>query len=168
MIHVAPWAGSIQREYPRCPHARVRSVQNVPGPECYPIKKRPQRSSSEAAIPDASPRNQPHPSKRPALWLLVHMDNRHHPQVLMREDVAVINEVSDVHPAEVHEQLHLRGRALIRILHVVPEWSLDHVQELAVDGRRLRTAIDLEVVLGENLEVDLVHVEFMVLLSYVC
>lgn len=30
-------------------------------------------------------------------------NNRHHAKVFVREDVAVINEVSNVHPPEVHE-----------------------------------------------------------------
>src|SRR6516225_9129546 len=35
------------------------------------------------------------------LW--VYLDDRHHAQVLMREDVAVIDKISDVHAAEVHD-----------------------------------------------------------------
>src|SRR5260370_3259316 len=53
------------------------------------------------------------------------------------------------------------------MLHLVPGRQINHVQELAVDGRSLRRSIDLEVLLGENLEVDLVQVEVMALLSYV-
>ena len=82
----------------------------------------------------------------------------------MREDVAVIHEVANIHPAKIHQQLHLR-EGPVGILGVVPERDFDHVQELAVDSRRLRRSVDLEVVLGENLEVDLVHVEFVVLLG---
>src|SRR5258708_20708369 len=53
------------------------------------------------------------------------------------------------------------------MLHIVPGRQINHVQELAVDGRRLRRSTDLEVLRGENLEVDLVQVEVMALLGYV-
>src|SRR5467141_3940800 len=53
------------------------------------------------------------------------------------------------------------------MLHIVPGRQINHVQELAVDGRSLRRSTDLEVLLGENLEVDLVEVEVMALLGYV-
>src|SRR5579864_2907941 len=47
---------------------------------------------------------------RPRLLVLrQHTNDCHHPKVLVREDVAVVDEVSDVHAAEVHEQLDLRG-----------------------------------------------------------
>src|SRR5258708_13822769 len=68
----------------------------------------------------------------------------------MREDVAVIDEVANVHPAEVHEQLHLRDRSSW-VFHVVPEWHLDHVQMLAIDSRRLGSSVDFEVVLFQAL-----------------
>ncbi len=38
-----------------------------------------------------------------ALRFRVHLDNPHHAQVFMIEDVTVIDEVSDIYPAEVHE-----------------------------------------------------------------
>src|SRR5579864_3911780 len=95
-----------------------------------------------------------------------HADNRHHAQILMREDVAVIDEVSNVRTTEVHKHLDLRNRA-IRVLHVVPERHLDHVCELANDGRRGWIAVYLIVVLRKNLEVDLVEMPLMVLLGYV-
>src|SRR5882724_9377693 len=53
------------------------------------------------------------------------------------------------------------------MLHIVPGRQINHVQELAVDGRSFRRSTELEVLLGENLEVDLVQVEVMALLGYV-
>src|SRR5258708_24098650 len=53
------------------------------------------------------------------------------------------------------------------MLHIVPGRQINHVQELAVDGRGFRRSTDLEVLLGKNLEVDLVQVEVMALLGYV-
>ena len=95
------------------------------------------------------------------LLLGVYADRLHHAEILMRENVAVIDEVADVHAAEVHQQLDLRDRA-IGIFLVVPEGDFDHVQELPVDGRGLGSSVDFEVVLGEDFEMDLVHVEFMI------
>lgn len=78
--------------------------------------------------------------------------------------MAVIDEGSDIHTSEVHEQLYLgKGNICLKD----PEWNLNHVQKLTVDGRGLLRSIDLEVVLRENLEMDLVHMKFMVLPSYV-
>src|SRR5258708_6590118 len=82
----------------------------------------------------------------------------------MGEDVAVIDEVTDVHPTEVHEQTDAWDRY---ILLTYPERDFNHVRKLPGNGRRLRVVIDLEVVLRLDQEVDLVHVEFVVLLGYV-
>jgi hypothetical protein len=96
--------------------------------------------------------------------LRVHLDGGHHAQVLMGQNVTVVDEGSYIHAAKVHEQLYLRD-GNTRLAH--PEGHLYHVQKLAVDGGRRLGAIGLEVVLRENLEMYLVHVEFMGLLGYV-
>src|SRR6266852_5056692 len=80
----------------------------------------------------------------------------------MRENVAMIDEGSDIHPSEVHKQLHLRDGYVV---FASPKRDFNHVQKLAIDGGRLLGPVGLEVVLRQNLEVDLMHVEFMVLLS---
>src|SRR5215475_6749238 len=96
----------------------------------------------------------------------LHSNNRHHAEVLMGEDMAVINEVADVHAAEIHQQLNIRHRTL-GIVCIVPEGHFNHVQELTIDSRGLGRSIDLEVVLREHFEVDLMHVKFVVFLSQV-
>src|SRR5260370_20133491 len=53
------------------------------------------------------------------------------------------------------------------MLPAVPGRQVNRIQEPAVRGRHLCGSIDLEVLLGENLEVDLVQVEVMALLGYV-
>ena len=108
--------------------------------------------------------------------------NPHHAKVLMSEDVAVEDEIADVHSAEVHKHLDLWvrndwiavsvnaswwGVAIVRRRRTVAERNLDHVKELAVDGRCLHAAVGFEVVLLEHLEMDLVLMEFVVFLSAV-
>ena len=98
----------------------------------------------------------------------------------MSEDMAMEDEIADVHSAEVHEHLDLWvrnnwiavgvdasgwGVAIVRWRRTIAERNLDHVEELAVDGRRLHAAVGFEVVLLQHLEMDLVLVEFVVLLS---
>src|SRR5260370_689941 len=118
-------------------------------------KKRLQGFCSEAAFPDAALKKQPRRSQRSALVFWQHSDNRHHAKVLVGEDVAVIDEVSNVHPTEVHQQLHVWERDIFL---TDPERHLNHVRELPGNGWRLRVAIDLKVVLRLDQEVDLVHV----------
>ena len=80
----------------------------------------------------------------------------------MSEDVAMEDEIADVRSTEVHEQLDLWVRndwiaigvdasgwvvAIVRRRRTIAERNLDHVEELAVDGRRLRVAVGFEVVL---------------------
>src|SRR5437764_2093067 len=72
--------------------------------------------------------------------------------------MAVIDKVSNVGATEVHANLDVWKRVGGI---TIPEWYLDHVQELPVDPRRLHAAVDLEIVLGQYLEMDLVEVEFM-------
>src|SRR5215467_2968346 len=73
-----------------------------------------------------------------------HANDRHHPVVFVAEDVAVIDEVSDIRTPEVHAQ----GYARIRMRRVtIPEGDLNHVQELAILLGHRRAAVDLEVVL---------------------
>src|SRR5260370_40461590 len=67
----------------------------------------------------------------------------------------------NVRPSEVHERLHLRERLGARQMSRVTVRDLHHVQELTVDARRLLGPVDLEVVLGEHLEMNLVLVELM-------
>ena len=100
----------------------------------------------------------------------------------MSEDVAMEDEVADVGSTEVREYLDLRVRndwfavvvgagrwvdAALLWRRTTAERHLDHIQELAVDGWRLLTAVDLEVVLGQNHEMDLVLVQFVVLAGVV-
>ena len=92
------------------------------------------------------------------------------------------DEIADVHSAKVQERLDLWVRndwitlgvdasgweiAIVRWRRTIAERNLDHVEELAVDGRRLHAAVGFEVVLLQHLEMDLVLVEFVILLSAV-
>src|ERR1700732_3151968 len=78
----------------------------------------------------------------------------------MTEDVAVIDEVSDVRSTKIHPHFHARIR-MSRI--PVPVRDLNHVKELPFNVRFLLAAVDLEIVLRQHQEVYLVEVEFMVL-----
>jgi hypothetical protein len=84
--------------------------------------------------------------------------------------------------AEIHECLDLRvGNDWIAVGVDAGGWidatilwrrtsaerNLNHIQELTVDGRRLLTAVNLEVVLRQHHEMDLVLVEFVVLAGVV-
>src|SRR2546422_1186699 len=73
-----------------------------------------------------------------------HLDDIHHPMVLVLGYVAVKHETADVRAAEVDAQLDA-GVWVVRVL--VPERNLDHVQVLAGDGRYAVRPVDLEVVL---------------------
>jgi hypothetical protein len=92
------------------------------------------------------------------------------------------DEVADVRSAEVHEYLYLWVRnygiaaaadaggwldATILGRRTTAERNLNHIQELAVDGRRLLAAVGFEVVLLQHHEMDLVLMEFVVLAGVV-
>ena len=79
-----------------------------------------------------------------------HADNRHHAEILMIENVAVLDEVADCRPAEIHLDLDV-----CRIAFAVPIGHLEDIVELLLLFRNL-DAID-----GFHQEVDLMHVEFM-------
>src|SRR5262249_46645413 len=108
--------------------------------------------------------------------------DRHHAEVLMSEDVAMEDEIADVLSAEIHEHLDVRVRndgfavatnasgrvvAAVRRRRTTAVHILDHVEPLAVDARCLLAAVGFKVVLRQHQEMDLVLVEFVVLLSVV-
>jgi len=78
-------------------------------------------------------------------------DDCHHSIIFVSENVAVIDEVPDIHAAEIHA--HFDAWIGPR---PVPERNLDHIEKLAI-GLRHRHAISLE-----ELEMDLVHMELMI------
>src|SRR6202048_3614856 len=89
-----------------------------------------------------------------------HLNNVHHAQVLVAENVAMKDEITNVTPAEIHAQRDA-GEWMVRVL--VPEWNLDRVQVLAGDGGCLLGAVDFEIVLRSHQEVNLMDVKFVML-----
>ena len=88
--------------------------------------------------------------------------DRHHPLIFMIEDMAVIYEVSDIRSAEVHPESNARERMFFIS---VPERNINHVHQLAVEGFHRLAAVNLEIVLRQHHEMNLMEVEFMVLLD---
>jgi hypothetical protein len=73
--------------------------------------------------------------------------------------MAVVHEVANVPPAEVHTNRH--ARVMVAPISV-PVWNLDYVEELSVDAWNGLATIDLKVVLRQHQEVDLMNVELMI------
>src|SRR5262249_17406267 len=84
----------------------------------------------------------------------------HHPKILVAEDMAMIDKISNVHTAEVHQQ---RDAGKWGTLVAVPEGNLDHVRELTGNDGRLLGTVGLEVILRQHLKMNLVKMKFMVL-----
>src|SRR5258708_9702738 len=60
-----------------------------------------------------------------------HLNDVHHAQVLVAENVAMKDEIANVLPAEIEAERDA-GECMVRVL--VPEWNLDRIQVLAGDG----------------------------------
>src|ERR1700730_9180418 len=89
-----------------------------------------------------------------------HLNNVHHAQVLVAENVAMKDEIANVAPAESQAERDA-GEWMVRVL--VPEWNLDRIQVLTGDGGCLLGAVDFEVVLRFHQEVNLMDVKFVML-----
>src|SRR5258708_19192318 len=60
-----------------------------------------------------------------------HLNDVHHAQVLVAENVAMKDEIANVIPAEIEAERDA-GECMVKVL--VPEWNLDRIQVLAGDG----------------------------------
>src|SRR5258708_38528059 len=73
-----------------------------------------------------------------------HLNDVHHAQVLVAENVAMKDEIANVIPAEIEAERDA-GECMVKVL--VPEWNLDRIQVLAGDGGGLGGAGVVVVVL---------------------
>src|SRR5580700_10959584 len=90
-----------------------------------------------------------------ALLLLRHTNRCHHPAVFMREDVAMVNEISNGRSAEVHSKRHAGVGTSPS-----PVRNLDRIEILPV---RHRHSVD-----SQYKEVNLVHVKHVGFHCMVC
>src|ERR1700756_5123021 len=88
-----------------------------------------------------------------------YLNDVHHAQVLVAENVAMKDEIANVFPAEIQAERDA-GKWMVRVL--VPEWNLDRIQVLAVDGGCLLGAVQFEVVLRFHQKVNLMDVKFVI------
>ena len=93
-----------------------------------------------------------------------HADDRHHPLILVVEDVAMIDEVADILSAKIQPHRHAR---ILVVWISVPEWNVDHVEQLPLQRLYRLAAVLLEIILRHHHEMDLVDVEFVILLRAV-
>src|SRR5260370_8759833 len=80
-------------------------------------------------------------------------------QVLVGENVGMKDEIANVLPAEIEAERDA-GECMVKVL--VPEWNLDRIQVLAVDGGCLVGAVEFEVVLRFHQEVNLMDVKCVI------
>src|SRR5260370_38979646 len=80
-----------------------------------------------------------------------HLNDVHHAQVLVAENVAMKDEIANVIPAEIEAERDA-GECMVKVL--VPEWNLDRIQVLAGDGGCLVCAAAFEAFLAFHQEVD--------------
>src|SRR5260370_34294089 len=88
-----------------------------------------------------------------------HLNDVHHAQVLVAENVAMKDEIANVLPAEIEAERDA-GECMVKVL--VPEWNLDRIQVLAVDGGGLGGAVEVEVVLRFHQGVNLIDVKCVI------
>src|SRR4051812_19639337 len=120
------------------------------------IMAQPSRAAAPAMIRIISPSRPDDTANYPGASALhlylgrLHPNDRHHASILMVEDVAVINKITDDCPAEVHPHLDIRI-----FPSAIPVRHLENVVPLLLFFR------DRFPVHFHHLEMDLVHVEFM-------
>src|SRR5260370_17208574 len=88
-----------------------------------------------------------------------HLNDVHHAQVLVAENVAMKDEIANVIPAEIEAERDA-GEWIARV--PVPEWNLDRIQVLAGDSGCLLGAVPFEVLLRFPQEVNLMDVKCVI------